>query len=326
LVTPGLGVGFGASLAGALVVISVAGLLILSARRTLRLPDKQGLVLGGAAMVSSLAFTIAIVLIRLTSERLKLAWMMGNDSAWNVMLARFVLEDGGFDPAKHGNVTPLTAEIFAFVLAPGRDDVPGPGLLLHDVERALQTLLLLLSVISVLGALVVGQAALRRGLVLLAAVASAAGVMPWTWFVAGYALSYGFWNALVALAILLLLWLAWLGTPRHPVLGSALCATGGLTMLATWAPLTVLPGVMGVVVLGRHWRNHLALRRRPRALIAWLLAVGALGVYAVMIMLPSFRSVLPSDTGDKAATKRRLRHQAHSRWTGPSSTCPGAAF
>src|SRR5690606_17830442 len=95
-----------------------------------------------------------------------------------------------------------------------------------------------------------GMATWQRALV-----ASAVGLVPWTWLLAGHAMEFGFVNAPIAFALLLACWLAWSDAPRSP--DTAMVALSGLAvgLLATWAPLVVVPLVLGIWLLLRTRRE-----------------------------------------------------------------------
>lgn len=270
-----------------LTAVIIASLVVLALRDGIRLPGRAGAAFAASTLVSPAAALLA-AWVALSAGRMdKFAWLMRNDSAWNLMSTRFIVEDGGVDPSKHGNVAPLTFEYVALFLAPGRSDVAPSELLAHDLGRLAQGLLLLVAVISVLGSVVVASVVPARLPLLRATLAVGAGLLPWTWYVAGFAWLYGFWNALLSLVVLMLLWLLWVSSRQQPIVASAFIALGGVVTLATWAPLTIVPAALGVALVVSGLRAHVAMR--GTVLVAWALGIITFLGYAVMVTLPTTR-------------------------------------
>jgi hypothetical protein len=236
-----------------------------------------------------------LYVLRATSSSPKLAWMMSNDSAFNVFSSRHILLDGGVDPAKHPSPAPGMSEVAALFTAPGRTGVAREGLLEHDLERVLQALVLATGALSVLGALGAVLVVRRGHLVARVVVAVAVSALPWTWCLFGYAMSYGFWNVIVSSAVLAAAWLAFAERRRHPTAASAAQALAGTALLPLWAPLLLVPALFALAIVVEHRREHLALRRW--SLVAWLAPVLLLGWYALFVTIP----LLGGDTGALAA-------------------------
>lgn len=248
--------------------------------------SRADLLLGGGLVVLSLAQVLLVPVVRALSDGPKLAWMMNNDSPWNLVSARFIVEDGGLDPASHRNPAPLANELVALFLAPGRSSVDPADLLSHDLLRGSQALLLLVAATSLLaGALVAAGLPASRPWSR-AVLAGVAALIPWTWSFAGQVFVYGFWNSLPAAVLLLAVWTAWTEAERSPVLASALIATASIGLLAAWAPLVIVPAVLGAAVVGWHARAHLDLF--GLGLVAWLAPLLVLGVYAATVTFEDF--------------------------------------
>ena len=231
-----------------------------------------------------------------TSSTHKLAWLMSDDSAFNVFSSRHVLLDGGVDPAKHPSPAPGMSEVAALFTAPGRSGVARSALLEHDVERILQALVLATGALSVLGALGAVLVVRRGHLLPRVTVAVAVAVLPWTWYLFGYATQYGFWNARNrAPAVLGAAWLAFAERRRHPTAASAAQALAGTALLPLWAPLLLVPALFGMMTVVHHRREHLALRRS--SLVAWLAPVVLLGWYVLFVTIP----LIDGDTSALAA-------------------------
>jgi hypothetical protein len=263
-------------------VASTAALGLVWRHRAVTLAaTRADLALGALLVAVSVLQVAAVPVVRRLVDSPKLAWMMNNDSTWNLVSARFIVEDGGLDPASHRNPAPLANEVMALFLAPGRSDVGSRDLLAHDLFRASEVLLLLVGATSLLAGLLVASgipASRPWSRTVLALVAAA---IPWTWSLAGVVFLYGFWNSLPAAVLLLAGWGAWTSSERHPVTSSGLLALVGTGLLAAWAPLVLVPAALGVAVVVWRWRPHVDLR--GVALLAWLAPLLVLVAYAGVV-------------------------------------------
>ena len=275
----------GASLGWMLVLPAVggAGSLVVAWRRheTSLAATRADLALGAGMAALSLVQVLAVPAARWFSGRPKLAWMMNNDNAWNLISARYIVEDGGLAPGSHRNPAPLANELVSLFLVPGRADVARTGLLSHDLLRASQVLLLLVAAVSLVAGLVVASRIPASRPWSRAVLAVTAAVIPWTWSLAGHVFVFGFWNSLPTAVLLLGVWAAWVASERSPVVGSGLLALSATGLLAAWAPLALVPLAFALVVVAWHWRRHLALR--GRAALAWLTPWVVLASYAVVV-------------------------------------------
>lgn len=250
-------------------IVAAASLALLWRRRTTALAvSGPGLALGaGLAMVSVLQ-VVAVPLSRWFSGSPKVAWMMRNDSTWNLVSSRFLVEDGGLDPSAHRNPAPLANEVVALFIAPGRPAVDRGDLLAHDLYRASEAVLLMVGVTSLLAGLLVASALPASRVWSRTVLALIAGVIPWTWSFAGHVFVYGFWNSLPAAILVLAAWAAWASSERRPAFCSGLLALVGTGLLAAWAPLVLLPAGLGLAVVV--WRRRAHLDLRGAALLAWV--------------------------------------------------------
>jgi hypothetical protein len=269
-----------------LCVLSLLPLTLLWIRHSpLRLPDGDDVLVAASCLVVPAVALLGMVVVAVRSSGPKLAWAMANDSTFNVMTARFVVDDGGVDLGRHFNVAPLTSELVALFMVPGRSSLAPADLMQHDVARATQVLLLLLAVMSVGGSLIVASAVPTRHRHARAILAVCAGLVPWSWFVGGYSFQYGFWNAIVAGVVLVMSWLAWTQAPHSPRVGSAVQACAATVLLTVWVPLVLVPAGFGTVLVLRHWRTHLALRRWALAL--WSVPVVLFLVFGYVLTRPT---------------------------------------
>lgn len=280
----------GASLGWLLVLPALVGGAALASvwrsRATALAMSRADLALGVGLALLSLVQVLAVPAARWLSGRPKLAWMMNNDSPWNLISARYIVEDGGLDPGSHRNPAPLANELVALFLVPGRSDVDPTALLSHDLLRTSQALLLLVGAVSLLGGVLVAATIGASRPWCRAVLAVVAAVIPWTWSLAGHVFVYGFWNSLPTAVLLLAAWTAWMASERSPVVGSGLLALSGVGLLAAWAPLALVPVCLALAVVGWRWRQHLALR--GWVLIVWLAPWAVLASYAVIVTRADF--------------------------------------
>ena len=263
-------------------VVAAVSLVVLWRRRTTALAMSRGqLALGaGLAMVSVLQ-VVTVPLSRWLSDSPKLAWMMRNDNTWNLVSSRFIVEDGGLDPASHRNPAPLANEVVALFAAPGRSAVARGDLLAHDLYRASEALLLMVGATSLLAGLLVASAFPAARVWSRAVLGLLAAVIPWTWSLAGLVFVYGFWNSLPSAILVLAAWAAWTSSERRPVVSSGVLALVGTGLLAAWAPLVLLPACLGVAVVV--WRRRAHLDLRGLALVAWLMPLVVLLAYLALV-------------------------------------------
>lgn len=267
-------------------VLALAPLALMWTRRDrIRLPNRDEALVAASSLVVPALALIGMGVISLRSRGPKLAWAMANDSTFNLLTARFVVDDGGVDLGRHFNVAPLTSELVALFMVPGRSGLAPADLMQHDVTRATQVLLLLLAVLGACGSLIVAAAVPVQHRHARALLAVGAGLLPWSWFVGGYSFMYGFWNAIVAGVVLVACWSAWVQAARSPRVGSALQACAATVLLTVWVPLVLVPAGFGTVLVARHWRTHLALRRG--ALVLWLVPVGLFVVFGYILTKPT---------------------------------------
>jgi len=279
-ITPYLGWSLGGWLGTlALATGLLATLLVL--RRARRGPppsgfDPRALVAG----VLPIALSLALVIVSRLADGARLAWAMRNDAAWTLVSARYILRDGGVVPGLAPNPAPGTAGWIAALIEPGRGGAT--RLLHHDLVGMADVWSLALLAASLLAAAIAwvglqGLAPWQRTLV-----AGAVGLVPWSWLLAGHAMEFGFVNAPIAFALLLGAWLAWLAAPRSP--DTAMVALSGLAigLLATWAPLAVVPIALGAWLL-------LSTRREGRGRLpspSVLVALGVLVLYVGVVVVP----------------------------------------
>lgn len=272
---------------GAALALGTAGYLVALARvREPRLPHRRALIVAAPAVAVPVLLVVVggPIAVALGAGP---TWAMHNDAVWNLMTARFMIEDGGLRADQHPNASPLTAGLIATAASVGRGFVASDDLLQHDVSLMAELWLL----VVLAGALLAGLIGLRsthsapRPLRIVAAAATA--LIPLSWFVAGFAFQFGFVNAPLSMLILLASWLAWLETRVAPLLGSAILSLATVAMLATWAPLAAIPGALAVVALFS--RISALVRTRGSAMIWWAVAAAPVPLYVVAVTLVDLR-------------------------------------
>lgn len=286
-----------ASLPGGLVawatvmflLFGAVAVVVLATRRSPRSPRGFQWLGAGVVVVAISAFVAATVIRAIPGADFE--WAMHNDAVWNLATTRFVIADGGIDNAVHPNSSPLTATLMAAVASVGRAAVPATDLLRHDVTRVVEFWLLAGMGTSLLAGMVGYRAAAQARPVRRWAAAAVVGLLPITWFVFGFATDYGFYNATIVVVVLLITWLLWLEGKTAPMLSSAILSLAAVCMLATWAPLALIPLALAVLLQMPTARQILAARGRSRwtrlALAAAVLL--PVPVYAVAVTLPDLR-------------------------------------
>lgn len=222
-----------------------------------------------------------------------ISFAMNGDAVWNTVTARFVVEDGGIVSSRHPNPAPLTAELLASIDAPGRGLVSSQNLLLHDVVRQAQLWFVLLGATSVLIMVLVAQCLRGASKRLTQFIPLLSGLLPYTWFFSGFSFFFGFYNATIAILVLLAGWHAWLQAKTHPLLSLSLLSTASVILLATWAPLVVITGSLLVTLFIRQGLSYWFKGSLTRVLI--LLSAGLIPLaYFALFSLADIRREGPA--------------------------------
>lgn len=285
--TPGIGNSLEVNSVGAFVTAGVALIVALAARTSIRFPS-------GAAIFGALpALVIPLIFMALASLQgflgsLGYSWAMQNDATWNFVVSRFVIGDGGIDPSLHANPSPLAPILIAVSAAVGRSSVAPSVLLSHDVSRAAE----LWVILGTSGAALAGIIALNATKSFHPALRWVAGLatscLPLAWFTFGYSLEFGFYNASIALVILLAAWIAWRALPQSPVAAITALLVAVIASLASWGPLVTIVVALLVAAGVALLRDRFRFRSFSAALAPILAAVFALA-YGVFVTLPDLR-------------------------------------
>lgn len=285
--TPAVGlslVGGAAIMFGLLGAIGIAVLVRLRAHRFITRRELRVVL----PLIAVPALAIAVVAAHGVLAGI-LEWAMRGDAVWNLVTARMLIADGGLDAVAHPNASPLTPGLLAITAAVGRDVVPAAELLRHDVGRFATFWLAATAASALLAALIGARSVHGASRTARVAAAAVSGLLPFTWFMFGFATQFGFYNASLTILLLLASWLAWLETRVAPVAGAAGLSLAAVALLATWAPVAIIPFALAVFALlsrlGSLRGGGLARRR------LWLLALAAAPVplYAVVVTLPDLR-------------------------------------
>jgi hypothetical protein len=280
-VTPWLGISLGAAALLTLVVLSLAALAAMAFTPEVRLPTTRNLTLVAPALAVAAAAGVAGLALVGAGN---VAWAMNNDAAWNLMSTRLIVDDGGLRPDQHPNASPLTASLLAITISAGREGVAPGALLQHDVTRAAELWIVLVAISVALAALIGLRSTHGAPMWLRAVAAVVTGLLPLSWYMFGWAAFFGFYNATLALVVLLASWLAWLETRVAPILGSATLSIATVALLAIWAPLAAVPAGLAIVALLS--RVGALARARGRQTIWWALAALPVPIYVAFVTLP----------------------------------------
>lgn len=218
------------------------------------------------------------------------SWSLLNDGQLHLLGTRVMLQDGGLR-LDRGNRDPLVNEVLAVFTGPGRGGVDPDSLLAHDAARQAMTVLLLLGWLSVLVGAVLAMAVPAERRWTRAGVASVGALVPWTWFVGGFALRYGFVNAITTIIVLTCSWALWRAGRSQPVIASGALMLATTGALVSWAMAAFVPMALGVAMIAWKWREHRAARSW---LVVWWL--GCLLVSAAYVVGVTARTIAPAGT------------------------------
>lgn len=209
-------------------------------------------------------------------------WAMNNDAVWNTVSARFLISDGGLLGSLHPNASPLTAGILAAATSPGRELVPSVYLLSHDISLQAQAwgaVIMLSSLFAGIAATI--ELAKVNGFTKWVGIIGAMS-LPLTWYYSGFAARFGFYNASLATLVLLAIWIVWQVHHSEPVFSVLALCLGSVVLLATWAPLVLVPGFLLVYILVTKREQ---IWKQKSGLIISVIGLIILGGYALLITL-----------------------------------------
>ncbi|MHC5795178.1 hypothetical protein ACVXZ4_03390 [Lacisediminihabitans sp. FW035] len=268
-------------------LFAVAGLLLL--RRTpgaVRLPGRYALALWISPLLGALGWIGTLVAAQFVPGAARLSWAMNGDGFNNIFYGDVIVSANGLALGQSENPVPLPASLLALTMAPGRSAVAAQNLLGHDLAAFTVVWTLILAATCILTGAAVASAIPKRSLRTVAVTSALGSLLPLTWFVAGLPVQWGYFNANVVLPILLATWLAFLASRRFPI--AALVVITGLTtlVLATWAPLVLVPGALGIVILRRDWGRIRSLS--GVAALIFLLGAAQVLAWVGIVTVPTF--------------------------------------
>jgi hypothetical protein len=297
---PVVGLDFGLTGVAAVAVagvVGIAALAVMRRRRTLRLPGRAALPSVVAALAAPALSLVSWVVALGLGRELHVGWIFANDAVWNTMAARFVVTDGGIDPAAHPNPAPSTAALAASWMLPGRE--AADEVLRHDVAREAEFVLLVTLAAAVLAGCVAARAVRAAHPVVRVTAGVVGSGFVLGWYVLGFTAELGFLNAPIAVLLLLVCWVGWTDAPRSPVLAAAGLLVAATLLLATWAPIVLVPLALGAMALPVFWRALMG--RGAAAMLVIGLAVAQLIAYGLLITLGDLRSTGAALAADGAA-------------------------
>lgn len=268
-------------------LFAAGGVLLL--RRTpgaLRRPGRYAVALWVSSLLGACGWIGTLVAAQFVPGAARLSWAMNGDGFNNLFYGNVILSAHGLAIGESENPVPLPAALLALAMAPGRESVADQNLLAHDLAAFTVVWTLILAATCILTGAVVASAIPKRHTRAVAIAGALGSLLPLTWYVAGLPVQWGYFNANVVLPILLAGWLAFLASRRFPV--AALVALCGLAtlVLATWAPLVLLPGALGIVILVREWKLIRSLS--GAAALVFLLGAGQVLAWVGIVTVPTF--------------------------------------
>ena len=237
------------------LLFTAAGVLVL--RRTpgaLRRPGRHAVALWVSPVLGALGWVGTSVAAQFVPGAARLSWVMNGDGFNNLFYSNVILSARGLALGQSENPVPLPASLLALAMSPGRATIPDRTQLAHDLASLTVVWTIILAATCILTGAVVASAIPKRYPQAVAVASALGSLLPLTWYAAGLPAQWGYFNANVVMPILLATWLAFLASRRFPV--TALVVLSGLTtlVLATWAPLVLVPGALGIVILVKHWK------------------------------------------------------------------------
>lgn len=240
------------------------------------------------ASVGGAAWMATMVAARLYPGAASVAWAMVGDSANNVIFAREVLNRGGLEFGATSNPVPLPSAVAALGMWSGRSGVDAADLTRHDVWSFSTTWAGAIVVTCLVFGLLTG--ALARAVTsspVTILLASAGGsLFALTWYVTGYPIDYGFFNAHFTFALIAAAWIAYLDLDRAPARVLATLSLLSTATLAVWSPLALIPLSLAGIGFLRHARRVIKLRGAG-AVGLWS-SVGQLVAYVAFVSYPTY--------------------------------------
>jgi hypothetical protein len=270
------------------VVLALAGVALLARGPRLRRPHPVTLAIWLPATLGAFAWFGTMIATVFVPGASRYSWAMLGDSANNLLFAREVIYRGGLGVGPESNPVPLPSALLAIVMAPGRDATAVGELTRHDIGALTQVWGVVIAVMCIVVGVTAASIARAAGArpAVLAVTSAAASLLPLTWFFTGYPIEFGFFNAHVAIPLVLLAVLAFISAPQQPVIGVAAQFLAATTLLSVWSPLAVVPVVLGLVLIV----PNLRLLWRQGGSARWLLIASIVQflAYGLGMVLPTY--------------------------------------
>ncbi len=260
-------------------------------RRTpgaVRRPGRHAVALWVSPILGALGWIGTQVAAQVVPGAARLSWAMNGDGFNNLFYAHAILNAHGLVLGNSQNPVPLPASLLALVLAPGRSLLAARDLLGHDLASLTLVWTLILAATCIVTGAVVASAIPPRYPRAVAVASALGSLLPLTWYVAGLPIQWGYFNAHVILPLMLGAWLVFLASRRFPVAALVVLSAITTLTLASWAPLVLVPGSLGLAILVRDWARIRVVRGSA---VLWL-ALGAAQVLAWLgiVSVPTFLS------------------------------------
>jgi len=287
-----------------LLIAGVVGLLLNRDRgfnfRFAQLARIQWTPLGTLYGFVSVLFLFSVV----TGSRF-MAWASNNDAVWTLVQAREIFDDNGIGQQSLPNPAPLTATLIASSLAPGRNNLVASEVLAHDITLAGQFWIIVIGVTALIVGHLVSESMVRSRPTLRWFGVVGSGLLVFCWYFAGYATQFGFYNGSLAICVAVCAWAVWMSRPAPTATHLPVLAGATLAMLATWAPLAVIPAALACVeLLGK----RKAILSSPGAILGAVSTVAVVTWYVVSVSLPSLTESGSALTADGAMVKIEFVH------------------
>ncbi len=210
-----------------------------------------------ASLTGGFVWVVGILVAAADPSSSTFGWVMGGDTANNLLFARTDLALDGVPLGPDRNPVPLPAVILALTMASGRANLSTAEFLAHDITAlGISWGVLIFVLCALVGRLAARIAGSGRREVPVAALAS---LIP-DLVCFRYPIEYGFFNAHLTLVIVLAVFLVFLESRRAPGLALGLLAVAATLLLATWGPLVLFPAGLALVVVIRERRALLSTR------------------------------------------------------------------
>ena len=258
-------------------------------------PEKSRRTLTPIGVLSGLVGALMLFMM-VTGSRF-MAWATNSDAVWTLVHARTLFADNGMARDSMANPAPLTGTLISSAFRFDQVSIESADRLAHEITMAGQLWLMVIIATALLVGHLVTESMQSTGPVLRWIGTLGSALLMFTWYFAGYATQFGFYNASIALCVLLCAWAVWNSVALKPGTQSLLLSGATLAMLATWAPLALAPALLVAFHLFRQRRAIIANRNET---VKALTGFGVLASYILGVAIPDLiktGSALGADGG-----------------------------